>query len=268
MYIADTEDNVVRKVSAFSGDITRVAGSGVEGGAGLGGPATRAELDSPEGVAVNGRGDLFIADTFNNRVVEVLPNGQLVPFAGNGKPGYAGDGGPATRAQLEMPTDVAVDTFGNVYIADASNNVIRRVDVRTGRITTVAGNFAADQANDGLGGYSGDGGPATTAQLSDPEGIALDSAGDLFIADTFNNAVREVMPNGIISTVVNSAGPNGVAPLPAAELSGPPSASGLSGPAAVAVDNATHTLYVADTSNNVAAAVLNLARGGFGPGPG
>ena len=102
-----------------------------------------------------------------------------------------------------MPTAVAVDAFGNVYIADASNNVIRRVDARTDRITTVAGNFAADQANDGLGGYSGDGGPATSAQLNDPEGIALDSAGDLFIADTFNNAVREVTPNGTISTVVN-----------------------------------------------------------------
>ena len=95
--------------------------------------------------------------------MEVLPDGQLVPFAGNGQPGYAGDGGPASRAELEMPTDVAVDAFGNVYIADASNNVIRRVDARTDRITTVAGNFAADQANDGLGGYSGDGGPATSA---------------------------------------------------------------------------------------------------------
>ena len=203
VYIADAEDNVVRKVNAFTGNISRVAGNGVEGSAGLRGPATRAELDLPEGLAVNFGGDLFIADTFNNRVVEVLPDGQLVSFAGNGQPGYAGDGGPASRAELEMPTAVAVDAFGNVYIADASNNVIRRVDARTDRITTVAGNFAADQANDGLGGYSGDGGPATSAQLSDPEGIALDSAGDLFIADTFNNAVREVTPKGIISTVVN-----------------------------------------------------------------
>ena len=99
--------------------------------------------------------------------------------------------------------------------------MIRRVDAFTGQITTVAGDFAADQANDGLGGYSGDGGPATSAQLNDPEGVALDSAGDLFIADTFNNAVREVTPNGTISTVVNSAGPGGTAPLPGAEVSGP-----------------------------------------------
>jgi hypothetical protein len=268
VYVADTEDNVVRKISAFTGTITRVAGNGVESSAGLRGSATRAELDLPEGVAVNAQGDLFLADTSNNRVVEVLRNGQLIPFAGNGQPGYAGDGGPASQAELAIPTDVAVDALGNVYIADASNNVIRRVDSRTGRITTVAGNFAADQANDGLGGYSGDGGPATAAQLYDPEGIALDSAGDLFIADTFNNAVREVTPNGIISTVVNSAGPSGAPPLPGAEVSGPPAGSGLTGPAAVGVDNTTHTLYIADTSNNDAAAVLNLANRGFGPGPG
>jgi hypothetical protein len=268
VYIADTEDNVIRKVSAFTGTTSRVAGTGAAGGSGLHGPATRAELDSPEGVAVNAQGDLFVADTFNNRVVEVLPDGELVPFAGDGDPGYAGDGGPASQAELNMPTDVAIDAFGNVYVADASNNVVRRVDARTGRITTVAGNYDADQANGGLGGYSGDGGRATSAQLSDPEGIALDSAGDLFIADTFNNAVREVTPNGTISTVVNAAGPNGTAPVGGAEVSGPPTASGLNGPVSVAVDNATHTLYIADTSNNDAAAVLNLARGGFGPGPG
>jgi hypothetical protein len=268
VFIADTEDNVIRKVSAFSGTISRVAGNGTEGSSGLRGPATRAELDSPEGVAVNALGDLFIADTFNNRIVEVLPDGELIPFAGDGVPGYAGDSGPASQAELDMPTDVAVDAFGNVYIADASNNVIRRVDGRTGRIATVAGNFDADQANGGLGGYSGDGGPATSAQLSDPEGIALDSAGDLFIADTFNNAIREVTPGGAISTVVNAAGPSGSAPVAGPEVSGSPTASGLNGPVTVAVDNATHTLYIADTSNNDAAAVLSLAKGGFGPGPG
>ena len=88
---------------------------------------------------MNGQGDLFIADTFNNRVVEVLPDGVLIPFAGDGDPGYSGDGGPASQAELNMPTDVAVDALGNVYVADASNNVVRRVDARTGRITTVAG---------------------------------------------------------------------------------------------------------------------------------
>ena len=99
---------------------------------------------------------------------------------------------------------MAVDAQGNLYIADSANNVIRRVDAKTGIITTVAGDFAADQANDGLGGFSGDGGPATSAQLNDPQGVAVDGAGDLFIADTFNNAIREVTPDGTISTVVNS----------------------------------------------------------------
>jgi hypothetical protein len=267
VYIADTEDNVVRKVTALTGVITRVAGTGVAGNAGLLGQATRAQLDFPEAVVVNALGDLFIADTFNNRVVEVLPTGQIVPFAGNGQFGYSGDGGAASRSELALPTGVAVDTFGNVYIADASNNVIRRVDALTNRITTVAGNFAAAQANDGLGGFGGDGGPATSAQLNDPQGVTLDSAGDLFIADTFNNAVRQVTPSGTISTVVNSAGANGAAPSPGAEVSGPPAASHLNGPIGIGVDNATHTLYIADTSNNNAAAVLFLAKAGLAPGP-
>jgi streptogramin lyase len=162
---------------------------------------------------------------------------------------------------------VAVDSAGNVYIADAGNNVIRRVDAQTGTITTVAGDFAADQANGGLGGFSGDGGPATSAQLYDPEGVALDSAGDLFIADTFNNAIREVTPDGTIFTVVNSATASGATPPAGGETNGPATASKLNGPSAVAVDNSTGTLYIADTHNNKAAAVTGLAQSGSAPGP-
>jgi hypothetical protein len=267
IYIADTEDNVVRKIDAATGIITLFAGNGRARATVPGGPATRTRLDAPQAVAVNAAGDVFIADTGNNRVDEVLPNGRIVSFAGDGKPGYAGDGGPATRARLTEPTGVAVDSAGNVYIADAGNNLIRRVDAPTGTITTVAGDYAADQAKGGLGGYSGDGGPATSAQLYDPEGVALDSAGDLFIADTFNNAIREVTPDGIISTVVNSAGANGAAPSAGGETNGPAAASKLNGPSAVAVDNSTGTLYIADTHNNKAAAVTGQAKSGHAPGP-
>ena len=267
IYIADTEDNVIRKIDAASGVITRLAGTGQPGTTGPGGPATQTRLDAPQAVAVNTVGDVFVADTNNNRVDEVLPNGHIVGFAGNGKPGYAGDGAAAVKAELTEPTGVAVDSDGNVYIADAGNNVIRRVDVQTGTITTVAGNFAADQANGGLGGFSGDGGPATSAQLYDPQGVALDGAGDLFIADTFNHAIREVTPDGTIFTVVNSAGANGAAPSPGGETNGPATASRLNGPSAVAVDSSSNTLYIADTTNNKAAAVTGLAQPGSAPGP-
>ena len=267
LFIADSENNVIRRVNLQNGKITRYAGTGNPGSAGLGGPATSAQLDAPQGVAVNAQGDLLIADTDNNRVDEVLPNGNLVAFAGNGTGGFAGDGGQATAAELNEPTGVAVDAVGNVYIADAANNVIRRVDGQTGVITTVAGDYAADQANGGLGGFSGDGGPATSAQLYDPEGIAIDGVGDLFIADTFNNAIREVTPDGTISTVVNSAGAGGAAPARGAETDGLATSSRLNGPSAVAVDDNTGTLYVADTSNNKAAAVLGLAQSGSAPGP-
>ncbi|MBO0771490.1 MAG: hypothetical protein J2P35_08530 [Actinobacteria bacterium] len=267
IYIADTEDNVVRKIDAATGIITRFAGTGKAGATGPGGLATQTRLDAPQAVAVNAAGDVFVADTDNNRVDEVLPSGHIVGFAGNGKPGYAGDGGRGTGAELTEPVGVAVDSAGNVYIADAGNNVIRRVDAKTGTITTVAGDFAADQANDGLGGFSGDGGPATSAQLNDPEGVAVDGAGDLFIADTFNHAIREVAPDGTISTVVNSAGADGAAPAPGGETNGPATASRLNGPSAVAVDSSTSTLYIADTRNNKAAAVTGLAQSGSAPGP-
>jgi sugar lactone lactonase YvrE len=267
VYIADTEDNVIRKIDVTTGIIRRVAGTGMPGNHSHGRAALRSELDAPQGVAVDAAGDLFIADTVNNQVVEVRPNGHFEVLAGTGKAGYRGDGGRAGHAQLTEPTGVAVDSAGNVYIADAGNNVVRRVDASTGIITTVAGNVAADQANGGLGGFSGDGGRATLAQLNDPEGVALDSAGDLFIADTFNNAIREVTPDGTIFTVVNKAGTNGAAPARGGETPGPANASDLAGPTAVAVDNSTSTVYIADTSNNKAAAVTGLAQSGAAPGP-
>ncbi len=173
-------------------------------------------------MAVNAAGDVFVADTYNNRVVKVTPQGQVVTVAGDGAAGYSGDGRLAAFAELNEPTGVAVDADGNLYIADSANNVIRRVDAKTGIITTVAGDFAADKANDGLGGFSGDGGPATSAQLNDPQGVAVDGAGDLFIADTFNNAIREVTPAGTITTVVNAAGAAARPPPPAARAAARP----------------------------------------------
>ncbi|MFI0901748.1 hypothetical protein [Streptomyces sp. NPDC020983] len=263
LFVADSADNVVREITP-DGVIHRVAGTGdarTGGSSGLAGQeqrvATSTSLNHPQAVAADAHGDVYIADTYNHRVVKLLPNGRITSFAGRGDAGYSGDGGAARTARLTMPTGVAVDRHDNVYIADAANNVVRKVDGRTGTITTVAGDYAEDRAvDDGRGGWSGDGGPAVRARLNAPQGVAVDNAGNLFIADTLNNAVREVTPDGTITTVVNAA-----APTAGGESSGQaPSASHLNTPYAVAVDLSTGVLYVADTTNSAIAEVLGVAR--------
>src|SRR5205807_2705067 len=146
-------------------------------------PATAAGLTVPEGVAVDISGDLFIADTFNERIRRVdATTGIITTAAGNGTAGFSGDGGPATSAELFTPVGIAVDSSGNLFIAEGNNNRIRRVDAATGIITTVAGN--------GILGFSGDGGPATSAELFLPSGLAVDRVGNLFIADTGNERIQ------------------------------------------------------------------------------
>ena len=209
---------MVREVVKATGDIITVAGDGTAGYSGDGGPATAAELNSPLDIAVDSAGDLFIADTGNNVIREVVKaTGDIITVAGNGTAGYSGDGGPATAAELDSPRGLAVDSAGDLFIADNGNNVIREVVKATGDIITVAGN--------GTAGYSGDGGPATAAELNAPIGVAVDSAGDLFIADYGNNVIREVVKaTGDIITVAGNgtAGYSGDGgPATAAELNGP-----------------------------------------------
>lgn len=184
--------------------ITTIAGNGTAGSSGINGPATSTELNWPEGVALNSAGDLFIADTYNDRVLEVNHvTGIVTVAAGTGTFGYSGDGGPATSATFYSPTALAFDNAGDLFIADFSNNRVRKVDHATGIITTVAGN--------GNHGFSGDGGPATSAQLWYPAGLAFDAAGNLFIADQENERIREVdAATGIITTVAGN-GINGYA---------------------------------------------------------
>jgi cellulose/xylan binding protein with CBM9 domain/NHL repeat-containing protein len=215
LFIADSGDNVIREVTP-DGIIHRFAGTSVAGHALVASRATRSQLDHPQAVTVTPKGYVLIADTYNNRVLAVTPAGRITVVAGNGRAGYKGDNGPAARAELNQPAGVATDAQGDIYISDTGNNVIRKIDARTGTITTVAGNYALDKAKDGLGGYSGDGGPATSAQLNGPQGIAVDNAGNLFIADTFNSAIRGVNPDGIITTVGEAGTPDSVATDPAA----------------------------------------------------
>ncbi len=205
LFIADSDNSRIRKVGT-NGIITTVAGNGIAGFFGDGGLATNAELSYPFGVAVDASGNLFIADFNNSRIRKVSTNGIITTVAGNGGGGYTGDRGLATNATLNYPNGVAVDTIGNVFIADTSNNVIRVVGTN-GIINTVAGNGYG--AGAGFGGYSGDGGPATNAELNNPYGVAADANRNLFIADSNNGRVRKVGTNGIITTVAGG-GTNGL----------------------------------------------------------
>jgi sugar lactone lactonase YvrE len=231
LYIADTNDDVVREVSV-SGIISTVAGNGDQGFAGDGGTATSAQLDSPIGIAVDASGNLYIADSHNNRIREVS-GGVIQTIAGTGTAGFSGDGGPATSAQLDLPSAVAVDSAGNLYIADSNNNRIRKIAGTT--ITTVAG--------DGEQTYSGDGGLATAAGLDSPRGVAVDSAFNLYIGDTNNQRIREVTAaTGLISTLAGTG-------VKGFSGDGSATTATLARPRGVAVDS-SGSVYVADSDNN------------------
>lgn len=182
VYIADVGSQRIRKVDR-AGVITTVAGNGTYGFSGDRGPATSATLRMPSGVAVDGNGDIYIADFQNDRIRMVNLAGIITTVAGNGTLGFSGDGGPASCAQLGRPTAVAVDGSGDIYIADTNGDRIRKVNP-AGVITTLAGS--------GAYGYSGDGGPATSAAMAGPTEVAVDSAGDVYFNDYWNCRVRRV----------------------------------------------------------------------------
>jgi sugar lactone lactonase YvrE len=269
-YIADSQNNRVRKVST-TGTITTVAGSGFAGSGGDGGSALSALLNNPTGAAVDAAGNLYIADQHNNKIRVVNTLGVISTFAGTGSVGNGGDGGPASAAALYYPTSVALDGLGNLYIADTNNQRIRKVNISTGIITTVAGSgsvgygcaagvatavglhnpygvaadgggniYIADTylqcirkvasgnittvAGNGLASFSGDGGPATSAALNYPTGVAVDGIGNIYIADLVNSRVRMITPGGIITTLAGTgvfgfSGDGG--PATAAELYNP-----------------------------------------------
>jgi trimeric autotransporter adhesin len=232
LYIADSLNNRVRKVTGTT--ISTLAGSGVLSYSGDGGAATSAQLNSPQAVAVDSSGNLYVADTVNSVVRQISPKGVITTIAGNGTAGYGGDNGAATSAQLRSPQGLAVDSSGNVYVADTANARVRKIS--GGTITTVAGT--------GTQGYSGDGAAAASAQLYAPVGVAVDKAGNLYIADVDDSVVRRVSPSGIITTVAGngSQGYSGD--------TGPAAAAMLNGPEGVAVD-ASGNLYISDTLNGV-----------------
>jgi sugar lactone lactonase YvrE len=232
VYVADWDNSRIRAISP-AGIISTVAGTGTRGAGGDGGPATSAQLYLPGGVAVAADGTLYVGDQQNHRVRAISPAGIMSTLAGTGTPGFSGDGGPATAAQLNLPTGVAVDAGGTVYVADQSNHRVRAISP-TGSIRTVAGT--------GTAGYGGDGGPAASAQLSSPYGVAVDAGGTLYVADRGNYCIRAISPAGIISTVAGTGTPG------FSGDGGPATSAQLNQPTGVAVD-AGGTLYVGDRGN-------------------
>jgi uncharacterized protein (TIGR03437 family) len=242
LYIADTLNNVIRKVTASTGIITTVAGT-ISAGTQYGGDgsgALSAALFKPSSVVFDSAGNMYIADSGNNVIRKVTAStGNISTYAGDFNTfGYTGDGGPATKVGvgLNNPVAVALDAAGNLYIADSENDAIRKVTATSGIITTFAGN--------GTPGFSGDGGRAVFAQLSHPKGVAVDSAGNVYISDTLNNRIRVVAPNGTINTVV------GTGVMTYSGDGGAATAATLNHPEGLSFDSAGN-LYIADNGNNV-----------------
>jgi sugar lactone lactonase YvrE len=224
LYIADTGNNVIRKITAATGDISTVAGNGTPGYrlADDGGLATLAELNLPQGITVDGSGNLYIADTANQRIrmvtapippavagiISTVAGDGDVSGIGDGKGTYSGDGGRAIDAGLSLPYAVAFDLAGNMYIPDSANNVIRMVASVGGAITPASTISTVVGYYPGTAGYSGDGGLATAAHMNAPSGVTLDAAGNLYIADTQNTRIRKVNGGNIATLVANGTGTN------------------------------------------------------------
>ena len=235
VYIADTGNQRIRKVTASSGVITTVAGNGTQGFAGDGGAAIGAELNNPSSVAVDGSANIYIADNDNYRVRKVAASsGAIFTIAGNGTPGDSGDGGAGTSAEINNVFGIAVDSSGKAFIADAYNCVIRQVST-SDVITRVAG-------ESGTCGFSGDGADATSAELGEPEGVAVDNSDNLYIADTDNWRIRKLTAStGVITTIAG----NGTLYYAAASTA---LGTTLNGPTS-AVPDTSGNLYVADQQN-------------------
>jgi uncharacterized protein (TIGR03437 family) len=230
--IADTRNQRIRRVAG--GVILNVAGTGLQGTGAEGLPPLRTPVRDPQAVCVDRSGTLYIADTFNNRILRAPLNGLVTTVAGNGATGAAGDGGPARLAELSGPAGCALDSSGNLFIADTIGNRIRKVTT-AGIITTLAGT--------GDLGFAGDEGVATAAQLSAPRGVAVDDNGDVFISDTGNHRIRQITPDGAIHTIAGQSGAG------FAGDGGLAASAQLNAPGGLVLDG-SGALYVADTNND------------------
>lgn len=232
LFITDQFNNRIRKV-APNGTISTVAGTGVAGFSGDGGPAIDAEINTPTGIRGDNSGNLYIADVVNQRIRKVDSSGIITTFAGNGNKGYGGDGGLAIDASFYNAVRVAIDPSGNVLVADQSDHRIRRI-APSGLITTIAGN--------GVGAFSGDGGPAINASLNNPTAVAVDGGGVIYISDQFNQRIRKIALDGTITTIAGNGNPG------FGGDGGPANAAILNYPGGITVD-AAGNLYFNDDIN-------------------
>ena len=217
-----------------NGNLNRVAGTGRAGVSGDGGLATNAQLSYPDGIVLDAAGNLYFTERDANLIRKIDTSGMISTVAGTGSAGYSGDGGPALKAELRTPTGLALDPAGNLYVADADNDVIRRI-AADGTISTFAGS--------GVRGFNTESGPARGVDMNSPEGIAFDAAGSLYIADTFNNRIRVVSPNGTLSTFAANGYPG------YSGDGGPATGATLFFPVAVA-SGADGSIYIADLGNS------------------
>jgi uncharacterized protein (TIGR03437 family) len=232
--VADSGNNRVRRI-APNGVVTAYAGNGTLGSRGDGGPASAASLNGPHGLALDSKGNLYIADTFNHRIRRVTPAGLISTVAGNGQDGMLGDDGPAVDASLYLPFGVAIDGADNLIIADTGNLRLRRVDLSTGRITTIAGN--------GRFGTTGDGLPAREASFMSPYGVTVDSLGTIYVADGEDHRVRRIDQQGIITAWAGTGVRGGIGDgRPALEAQ-------LNSPSFLSTDP-DGNLYIADYGNH------------------
>ena len=234
LYIAETGNHVIRKVDTL-GHITTIAGTATQGFSGDNGPATAAQLDSPQGLALSTT-TLYIADTHNHRIRAVDLTTNIITTIAGTTPGFSGDNAAATSAHLNLPTAITLDATGNLYIADTANHRIRRIDATTGIITTIAGN--------GTQGFSGDSGPATAASIDSPTGLAVDSLNNLYLADTHNHRIRKITATTGLITTIAGTGTLGQSGDTAAAT-----AAKLALPHGLTIDPQGN-LYLADTANH------------------
>ncbi|MBI4854996.1 MAG: Ig-like domain-containing protein [Acidobacteria bacterium] len=244
-FIADSGNNRIRKVDIASGLISTIAGNGTDGFSGDGGLATRAMLNQPTAIIFDSQGNLFIADSGNNRVRRIDTRGLITTVAGNGMASFSGDNALAFNASLNFPSSLVLDSMGNLLIADTGNNRVRRVDVR-GVITTIVGN--------GIVGANGDGALAINASLNSPFGLTLDAQGNLFIADSGNNKIRQVDVNTKIIRSVAGSGLRGY--IGDARVA---TSANLNSPKSVAIDSSGN-LLIADTGNTAIRVVKGLGK--------
>jgi sugar lactone lactonase YvrE len=248
LYIPDALNRRIRKID-IGDTINTIAGTGIEGYTGDNGQATAAELGTPVGITFDKWGNLYYADESYCVIRKIDTLGVITTVAGNGAPGgYSGNGGRADSAKLQYPVDVAVDLIGNIYIAELGNNIIRKVDTN-GLISTYAGT--------GEFGYTGDNAAATNATFNFPEGITVDGAGNVYVADEENNVIRKIDTSGIISTVVGNGHNAGTGDGGFLGDGGPATAAELNNPTSVALDK-DGNLFIADLYNNRIRKVTNI----------